>query len=96
MIEAKIGDCRLELTGHAGWGRRGQDVVCAAATCLAYTLAYNLQCMEAVGLAARLEAGDICIQADPRNDVRRCFQFVERGLRLLERNYPENIFLSDG
>lgn len=92
MIEVRMGDCYLELTGHAGWGQRGQDVVCAAATCLAYTLAYNLQCLDAGDLVARLDPGDILIQAAPEREARKYFRFVQRGLRMLEQNYPENIF----
>ena len=48
---------RLTITGHAQSGEPGKDLVCAGVTTLVYTLASNVQELEAAGYAffARLE-----------------------------------------
>lgn len=39
----KTGDFKFSCKGHAGAGAKGHDVVCAAASALAYGLAENLK-----------------------------------------------------
>lgn len=40
---------RLTMTGHAGHGKKGGDLVCAAASILAYTLAEDVRELEQQG-----------------------------------------------
>ncbi len=89
----------LTVRGHAGSGEPGHDLVCAAASVLAHTLAANARALEAHGEAAataELRAGEATICCRPaeerRTEVRLLFDAVCLGFALLARDYPE--FLS--
>ena len=71
---------RLTLTGHAEHAPRGRDIVCAAASILAYTLtAGGAEAEELRGGGLRLTGG------------RRDLELIAGGYRLLAENYPQNI-----
>lgn len=82
MITVKTGPGVLEVQGHAGWGPRGQDIVCAGASALVYALAGYL---EETGdlLGCRLEPGYALVQG--RGEA---FRVAEKGLRMLAEAYP--------
>lgn len=40
---------RLRVKGHAGYARKGEDIVCAACSILAYTLGQNARDLERSG-----------------------------------------------
>ena len=43
MIEVQMGKFSLRVRGHAGFSRYGSDIVCAAASMLAFALAEAVQ-----------------------------------------------------
>lgn len=58
---------RLTIEGHAHSGEPGQDLVCAACSALAYTLAANVGNMETRG-----QVQDVIVQLEPGNAVIGC------------------------
>ena len=51
MITVQLSGTALTVRGHAGFSRYGSDIVCAAASMLAFTLA---AAMEAAGTGDRI------------------------------------------
>lgn len=97
------GSITLKLTGHAGQAKKGEDIVCAAASILAYTVAQALQFLyEEGGLKKKpylkLEQGNTVIAAKPRDDTYaealHTFFVAQVGYHLLAHNYPQYVTLS--
>ena len=88
----------LAVKGHAGKGPVGEDIVCAAATMLAYTLAQNVSKYR-LGLKGRpkiqMKEGDIIVRCRPkdrhRNQLRLVYETIGEGYRLLSFNYPDAV-----
>ena len=89
----------LTVEGHAHSAEPGQDLVCAAASAIAYTLAANAETLFAQGAVRKPE-----IRMEPGNTEIRCrsvsrfkatvtlvFDSVCLGLDILSQQYPENI-----
>ena len=96
------GSITMKLSGHAGQAEKGSDIVCAAASILAYTVAQALQFMyEEGGLQKkphlRLEEGDTVIVAKPKQDTYaealHTFFVAQVGYHLLSHNYPQYVTL---
>ena len=92
----------LRLTGHAGMAKTGEDVICASASILAYTVAQSLQFLyEEGGLEEkpfiRLDSGDAEITAIPKqetyNEALHIFFVAQVGYHLLAHNYPQYVEL---
>lgn len=97
------GSITLRLTGHAGQAEYGQDIVCAAASILAYTVAQALQYQyEDGGLRKKphikLEPGDTVIIAKPKpgryEEALHTFFVAQVGYSLLAKTYPRYVELS--
>lgn len=92
-------NCSLTVDGHAYSGEAGHDVVCAAASILAYTLAANVQGMEAAGkvheVTLALEQGHAEISCRPvhkyQSVAELVFSSVCAGFEILAANFPGNI-----
>lgn len=70
----------LQISGHAMFAPRGQDIVCAAASILAYTL-------KAGGARSReTPEGGMLLTGDAA-----ALGLIAGGYRLLAENYPQNI-----
>ena len=90
---------RVKVEGHAGNGPEGHDLVCAAVSALALTLAGNvsyMQTQEAVyDVTVDLKEGNGEIQCTPyrryRDSVAQIFRAVCVGFELLATKYPGNI-----
>ena len=96
------GSITLKLSGHAGQAEKGADIVCSAASILAYTVAQALQFMyEEGGLKKKphlkLEEGDTIIVAKPKEDTYaealHIFFVAQVGYHLLAHNYPQYVTL---
>ena len=91
---------RVTVEGHAGSGPKGHDLICAAVSALALTLAGNvfyMETQEAVyGVVTKLEEGNAEIQCTPyrryKDSVAQIFRSICVGFELLATKYPENIF----
>lgn len=90
---------RVTVEGHAGSGPEGHDLVCAAASALALTLAGNvsyMQAQEAVyDVVIELKEGNAEIQCTPyrryKDSVSQIYRAICVGFELLATKYPENI-----
>ena len=87
------GKLTMRAEGHAGYAPAGQDIVCAAVSCLMQTLAYSAAEEEHTssciyqgkeGPVVNVEAGDSVLMRDK-------FELVADGLTLLAEQYPENV-----
>lgn len=90
-------------SGHSGYTSAGNDIVCSAATMLAYTIANNVVKMEKRHFfKARprilLNGGAILISCVPKSrhyyKVQNMFRNIEAGYELLEENHKKNVTLT--
>ena len=97
------GSITLKLTGHAGMAKKGEDIVCAGASILAYTVAQALQFMYEQGEMQKkphikLTEGDTVIVAKPKAETYaealHTFFVAQVGYHLLAHNYPQYVKLS--
>lgn len=86
MIEVQAGERRLVVQGHAGYGPAGQDIVCAAASALVYTLAETLA---ETGKLAGMDIWKGYAEVTGAGDCAGDFGLVRRGLALLAERYPQ-------
>lgn len=88
----------LRLEGHAGYARRGKDIVCASASILAYTLAYIVDSIDEVETAINLKSGDAAIECRCKDEqtyarVADAYNYTKSGYALLAQNYPQYVSL---
>lgn len=89
----------LTVKGHAGSAPKGEDLVCASATILAYTVAQIAQEMRKKGKlkgkpCIELGEGEAtvmlrCRDDDAYADAKQTFSVIETGYALLAHNYPQ-------
>lgn len=93
VTDPEGGKLTMRAEGHAGYAPAGQDIVCAAVSCLMQTLAYSAAEDEHTssciyqgkdGPVVNVEAGDSVLMRDK-------FELVADGLDLLAEQYPENV-----
>ena len=96
------GSITLKLTGHAGQAKKGEDIVCSAASILAYTVAQAIQFMYEQGDLQKkphikLAEGDTVIVAKPKPETYaealHIFFVAQVGYHLLAHNYPKYVTL---
>ena len=113
MIEVKYTydrdkrECSLLVKGHAGQADTGQDIVCASASILAYTVAQTIKIMDESGELADhptldLDKGDATIVCRAKDDdtfsaMMNYFYAITIGYQLLKHNYPQFVeIITDG
>ena len=93
VADSEGGKLTMRAEGHAGYAPAGQDIVCAAVSCLMQTLAYSAAEDEHTsscsyqgkdGPVVSVKAGDSVLMRDK-------FELVADGLTLLAEQYPENV-----
>lgn len=104
MIEAEFfhrasdGSLHMNLRGHAGSAPKGQDLVCAAASMLAYTAAQAVQFLYEQKLLTRkpkisLGDGEAIIIATPAEsamaEAMMVFWTAQAGAHVLSHSYPD-------
>ena len=91
---------RLELRGHAGRGRRGEDLCCAAVSALAFALVNAARAREDYHADVELDpAGPaLRLRCRPEDEsaCREMFRTALTGFRLLREQYPEHVRLEEG
>lgn len=103
MIKAKFSidesksKVTLKVKGHAGAAEVGQDIVCASASILAYTLAQNIEFAHTYGKlkskpTIKFNEGDCTISCRYKDEslpeVVHAFLVIQTGYALLSHNYP--------
>ena len=92
-------DNHVIMTGHAQSGEAGHDLVCAASSILAYTIASSVENMVAAGHVKEhhIEFKDgyasiHCLAPDKlKSTITLMFDTVCAGFELLAHDYPDNI-----
>ena len=92
-------DNHVVVEGHAQSGERGHDLVCAATTILAYTIASSVENMVAAGHVRKhhveFKEGYATIQClapdNLKSTITLMFDTVCAGFELLAHDYPDNI-----
>lgn len=89
----------LHLKGHANQAPHGQDIMCASASILAYTLAQNVKGVENQGglkysPKIKLKSGDAIITCRAKDDevyheLLHIYCVIQTGYVLLAHNYPQ-------
>lgn len=97
------GSIHMTIKGHAGAAPKGEDLVCASATMLAYTAAQAIQFMhEQGGMLKRkpkidIKEGCATVIATPTEEgyaeVLHTFWVVQCGIHILAHNYPQYVTL---
>lgn len=93
------GKYTLSLIGHAGQAPAGQDIVCAGASALIYSLSKMLQRHkdECLRLEILVENGNGSIAVQPSlafaNGCQRAFETVLCGFEEIAEQYPDYITL---
>lgn len=81
----------LTVKGHAQSAPKGEDLICAAVSALAYTLAAFCRERNAAS-TVRLAPGDAVVEADARADgIEDAYEFVRTGLQLLAVQTPRYV-----
>ena len=91
----------VKAKGHAGAGKYGQDIVCAAVSCLMQTIANEVEEAARAGLVALGAVahgeGWMRVEVTPTNEscdmVEAWVELVQDGLDALAESYPENVEL---
>lgn len=102
MIEIKFNpsEYKLDVTGHAEHGNKGEDIVCAAISTLFYTLAESLlqsKHMMVGDVEIITEDGNGFISCHPKLEyevnVSMIFWTILNGFELVAKNYEKNVNL---
>ena len=89
IYDEKEHDMILQASGHAGFAPKGQDIVCAAVSCLMQTLAYSVD--GGTVTQSQDDCNILTVQAEQSFDNMAKFELVTDGLMLLAQQYPENV-----
>lgn len=96
------GSIHMTMKGHADAAPKGEDLICSAATMLAYTVAQAIQFMHEHGQLKRkpkihIKDGEASIIATPTEDAYaealHTFWVAQCGIHVLAHNYPNNVKL---
>lgn len=100
MIDIKLypNAFKLDITGHAEHGEKGEDIVCAAVSTLFYTLAealYEYRHMMKEDIIFSDEDGNGHIECKPKSEfeanVSLIYWTIMTGFDLVARNYEKNV-----
>lgn len=91
----------LKVEGHAGAAPKGEDIICAAASILSYTLAQTLSYMHSEGKLQKKpnikinDTGEAVITAKPKpewyEEALHSYFVAQVGFHLLAHNYPQHV-----
>lgn len=69
MIQVRIREHEITMSGHAGIAPRGYDLVCAAVSALTYTLIDAIRAMEGANINATVDHGNVSVKWQHMNDT---------------------------
>lgn len=100
MITVWINGSSLRVQGHAGYAAQGSDIVCAAASMLAFTLAEAVRAQLCALPVVECEQGAFALEVHVRQDeqqtLRVMLETIHAGYRLLAERYPEHVRVMSG
>ena len=80
----------LILRGHANYAPRGEDIVCAGVSALAFAYADHL------GNCEKGENGMVLRANNNDKTEKAVFKMTVNGLKMIARTYPENFLITKG
>ncbi|MBQ4377851.1 MAG: ribosomal-processing cysteine protease Prp [Treponema sp.] len=94
---------KCQANGHAGFSKKGQDIVCSAVTVLLRTAAEVLSHTENVSLIFDApDRGIISFEASAKSEktetkiqIECIGDFLRTGLKALTKEFPENVILME-
>lgn len=96
------GSIHMTIKGHSQAAPKGEDLICASATMLAYTVAQAVQFLHEKGQLKKkpkihIKDGEATIIATPTEEayaeVLHTFWVAQCGIHVLAHNYPQNVKL---
>ena len=101
MITIQFTDTSLHISGHAGCGPAGQDIVCAGVSTLYNTVVLNLLALSEEGVCAVAydpAPGKAWVAATPvrwqEATVKNVFHVIGIGLRAMAEQYSQYLTIS--
>lgn len=92
MIEIRHTPGKIEITGHANYAEPGKDIVCAAVSTLAQTLAYSLYELTPDTMGFMSESGHMEIIYGALSDSGVCLiKSFLIGANMVAEQYPEYV-----
>lgn len=91
--------CSCSASGHAGYASAGHDIVCAGVSSLLRTVLSLLESDAGVSLVTdSSERGVLAFRVQSNGKASdallvHCYDFLDRGLSLMEKDYPDNVRL---
>lgn len=105
MIEIKFAEdnemIEVVVEGHAGYAKKGEDIVCSAVSVLIHTLAAEVIAYEDLldDQYIELAEGKSRVRAYPKAENRHIilllYSMIQMGCYLIARNYPKNVQLTE-
>ena len=96
MIKITHTDGRIEINGHAGYARRGRDIVCAAVSALYWTFKASVDELAEDEIKAEKTADMIVIEYKNLSaNAQLLMSSFFIGLSRLARDYPNNVKLTE-
>lgn len=101
--EKEKGSIHMKVKGHANTAPKGEDLVCASATMLVYTVAQAMTFMHEQGQLEekphiKIREGKAVVVVKPKEDfyaeALHTFWVAQCGAHLLKSNYPEAVSLN--
>ena len=96
------GSIHMKLQGHSDSAPKGEDLICASATMMAYTVAQAVQFLyenDKLQMKPKIaiKDGEATIIATPKEDayaeVLHTFWVAQCGIHVLAHNYPSHVTL---
>ncbi|MBQ9553154.1 MAG: ribosomal-processing cysteine protease Prp [Clostridia bacterium] len=83
----------FDVAGHAGYGNKGSDIVCAAVSSAAYLAANTLtDCFQVGAVAAQDPNGRMTLTVPPGDEAaQQVLKGLEHHIRMLSEQYPDCI-----
>lgn len=97
MLVITATDTGITVTGHAGHGPPGQDIVCAAVSALTYTLAAALERLTEDQVSSALQNGDAEVRVErPSPEARLLLAAYRLGVAAIAEAYPDHVKIVTG
>ena len=97
------GSIHLKVKGHANYAPKGEDLICASASMLVYTVAQAVSFMHDQGYLEEkpkinMREGKASVSARPKEEYRaevlHTYWTAQCGAHVLAKNYPEYVGLN--
>lgn len=96
MIRVKTETGKIEIEGHAGYGKNGEDIVCAGISALSTgVLLAILESDAFMQVEKEIKSGYMCVRYKENPEKREVCQGIlkvlERGTELIAEEFPDNV-----